>query len=106
MKDTGIGIKKEDMSRLFGSFERLDMKKNRNVEGTGLGLAITSKMVNLMNGTLEAESIYGVSSTFSVCLPQKVVSREKIGNFQERFKEYKQNLQKYKEIHKEIFCKK
>lgn len=95
--DTGIGIKKEDMSKLFGTFERLDMKKNRNVEGTGLGLAITSKMVTLMNGTLEAESIYGVSSTFTVCLPQIVVSEERIGNFQERFKEYKQNLQKYEE---------
>lgn len=95
--DTGIGIKKEDMSKLFGTFERLDMKKNRNVEGTGLGLAITSKMVSLMNGTLQAESIYGVSSTFTVCLPQKVVSEERIGNFQERFKEYKQKLQKYKE---------
>ncbi len=95
--DTGIGIKKEDMSKLFGTFERLDMKKNRNVEGTGLGLAITSKMVNLMNGTLEAESIYGVSSTFTVCLPQTVVNQERIGNFQQRFKEYKQNLQKYKE---------
>ena len=95
--DTGIGIKKEDMSKLFGTFERLDMKKNRNVEGTGLGLAITSKMVSLMNGTLEAESIYGVSSTFSISLPQKVVNKEYIGNFQKRFKKYKQRLQKYEE---------
>ncbi len=97
VRDTGIGIRKEDMSKLFGSFERLDMKKNRNVEGTGLGLAITDKLIKLMQGTLQVESLYGVSSTFTVSLPQKVMGEEKIGDFQERFQKYIQSMSNYQE---------
>ena len=81
VKDTGIGIKEEDMHRLFYMFERLDLKKNRDVEGTGLGLVITKKLVEAMEGTLEMESTYGEGSLFTVRIPQKGKKDQKIGHF-------------------------
>ncbi len=80
VKDTGIGIRKEDMDKLFGSFQRLEMSKNRYIEGTGLGLNITRILVELMNGTISVESEYGVGSCFVVRLPQKIVNKEPIGD--------------------------
>ena len=71
--DTGIGIKKEDIGKLFQSFQQLDSKRNRNVEGTGLGLAITQKLLELMDGSILVESEYEKGSTFTFELPQKVV---------------------------------
>lgn len=97
IKDTGIGIRKEDMGKLFGNFERFDLKKNRNIEGTGLGLSITSKFVELMDGHIEVESVYGEGSTFSIYLQQRVVSTESIGNFENKFKNYIQSLEAYNE---------
>lgn len=73
IEDTGIGIKKEHIGRLFRSFEQLDSKRNRNIEGTGLGLAISKQLLTLMNGTIAVESEYGVGSIFSFTLPQKVI---------------------------------
>lgn len=72
--DTGIGIQKKDIEKLFESFQQLDSKRNRNVEGTGLGLPISRKLITLMGGDMEIESEYGVGSTFSFHLPQKVVN--------------------------------
>lgn len=69
--DTGIGIKKNDMSKLFQSFEQVDSKRNRNVEGTGLGLALSKKLLKLMNGTISVESEYGKGSNFTISVPQK-----------------------------------
>ncbi|MBR6711798.1 MAG: response regulator [Selenomonadaceae bacterium] len=83
VKDTGIGIRDEDIPRLFNDFERFDAKKNKNIEGTGLGLAITNKLVQMMNGKIEIASVYGEGSTFSVTIPQKVVGDELIGEFKE-----------------------
>jgi CheY-like chemotaxis protein len=65
VQDTGIGIKKEDMGKLFGEFQQLDTRRNRNIEGTGLGLAITRRLVELMGGTISVESIYGTGTLFS-----------------------------------------
>ena len=79
VQDTGIGIRPEDQDRLFDSFERLDSRRNRNVEGTGLGLAITKRLVDQMNGELTVDSIYGSGSTFTVTLVQKVERGDKIG---------------------------
>lgn len=85
VSDTGIGIKEEDMSKLFHNFERLDPDENRNVEGTGLGLAITYRLVKQMNGEIEVESEYGTGSTFTIFLPQGIMSDSPIGDFQEKY---------------------
>lgn len=76
VEDTGIGIKKTDMSRLFQSFQQLDSKRNRNIEGSGLGLAISKQLLQLMHGDIKVESTYGEGSTFSFNLPQKVIDME------------------------------
>ncbi len=83
VKDTGIGIKQEDIEKLFSEFERFDTRKNKNIEGTGLGLAITQKLVAMMNGKIEVSSVYGEGSTFTVTIPQKVEGAELIGKFSE-----------------------
>lgn len=97
IKDTGIGIKEEDIGKLFRNFERLDQRKNRNIEGTGLGLAITGKMVELMEGRIEVESTYGEGSTFTVYLPQVVRGPEQIGNFEEKHRAYLRSMKQYNE---------
>jgi PAS domain S-box-containing protein len=71
VRDTGIGIKEEDASRLFRQFEQLDIRRNRNVVGTGLGLVICRRLCDLMGGSLTLKSRYGKGSTFSVSLPRK-----------------------------------
>ena len=73
VKDTGIGIKSEDMDKLFQSFSQVDSKRNRNIEGTGLGLAICKQLLTLMNGNISVESEYNKGSKFSFVLPQKIV---------------------------------
>ena len=85
VKDTGIGIRKEDLSKLFRKFERVDLEQNNTVEGTGLGLAITRNLLNLMNGTVNVESTYGKGSTFTIKIPQKVVGEGRLGDFKVRF---------------------
>ena len=80
VKDTGIGIRAENLPKLFDEFERFDVQKNKNIEGTGLGLAITNRFVNMMNGTIEVQSTYGEGSTFTVTIPQRIVSNEKLGH--------------------------
>ena len=95
--DTGIGIREEDMKRLFYRFERMDMRRNSTVEGTGLGLAITKSLLNIMNGSITAESVYGKGSTFTVRLPQLVVSAEPVGYFRLRHDNSAQEGQLYRE---------
>ena len=72
VKDTGRGIKVEDINKLFTKFERLDVERNTTTEGTGLGLAITKKLVELMNGKINVESRYKEGSIFIVQIPQKI----------------------------------
>jgi len=74
--DSGIGIKKEDLEKLFDDFVRLDFAINKNIEGTGLGLAITKSIIKVMNGKISVKSEYGKGSTFTVKLPQKIRSNE------------------------------
>jgi signal transduction histidine kinase/FixJ family two-component response regulator len=73
VSDTGIGIKKEDLNTIFGTFSRFDAEKNRGVEGTGLGLAITYNLCQLMGAVISVTSTYGKGSTFTVVLPQKII---------------------------------
>ena len=73
VEDTGIGVKKEDLGKLFQSFQQVDSKRNRNIEGTGLGLAICKSLLTLMNGNIWVESEYGKGSRFSFVLPQQIV---------------------------------
>ncbi|MBQ2799736.1 MAG: response regulator [Ruminiclostridium sp.] len=79
VKDSGIGIAKENLGKLFGKFERFDLQKNRNIEGTGLGLNIVNSFVGLMNGTISVESEYGKGSSFTVSIPQKIINDTPIG---------------------------
>ena len=85
VKDTGIGIKEEDVTHLFDQFMRMEEKKNRNIEGTGLGLSITKRFVDMMNGNLSVDSVYGQGSTFSVKIPQIVVKNEPMGDFKKQY---------------------
>ena len=77
--DTGIGIRKEDMERLFEPFDRLNLKKTRTIEGTGLGLAITRQILSVMNSELKVESQYEKGSKFYFDLVQKVADNTPIG---------------------------
>ena len=86
--DTGVGIKEEDMDKLFKNFTRLDEQKNRNIEGTGLGLSLTDKLVKLMGGEIKVKSEYGKGSVFTVSLSQKIVNSEPVGNFSDRYRDY------------------
>lgn len=74
VEDTGIGVKKQDLGKLFQSFQQVDSKRNRNIEGTGLGLAIAKRLLTLMDGDIWVESEYGKGSRFSFVLPQKIVN--------------------------------
>lgn len=85
VKDTGIGIKEEDLSRMFNEFERVDEIRNRTIEGSGLGLSITQMLLHKMGSRLEVKSVYGQGSTFSFSVKQQVTWWEKIGNFTERY---------------------
>ncbi|MBE5947703.1 MAG: response regulator [Lachnospiraceae bacterium] len=82
--DTGIGIKPEDMDKLFAEFERIEVERNRNIEGTGLGMSITMKLLALMDSELKVESEYGKGSVFSFDLRQKIVEATPIGNYESK----------------------
>ena len=87
VKDTGIGIKEEDMSKMFESFERLDVEKNRNIEGTGLGMSIVMRLLSMMGSELHVDSVYGVGSTFSFEIKQGIVDETPIGDSYEEISE-------------------
>lgn len=77
VEDTGMGIKKEDYDKLFVDFSRLDTRNNASTEGSGLGLSICQRLLKLMDGSINVESIYGVGSTFSFVIPQDAIGEEK-----------------------------
>ena len=87
IRDTGIGIKEEDLNRLFNSFQQLDSTRNRNIEGTGLGLSITQQLLHLMNSEIFVKSEYNKGSTFYFELPQKVMNKAPcVPELDEKFK--------------------
>ena len=86
VEDTGMGIKQEDMDKLFISFERLDEKKNHNIEGTGLGISIVKNLLKMMGSRLEVESTYGKGSKFYFNIDQKIADDTPIGDYEKRLK--------------------
>lgn len=86
VEDTGIGIKEEDMEKLFDSFKRLEERKNRHIEGTGLGLNITKQLVDLMEGRIEVKSEYAKGSSFTVKIPQCIADETPIGSLENLWK--------------------
>ena len=84
VKDTGIGIKQEDIGKIYDEFQRFDVSRNRNVEGTGLGMNIVQQMLRLMDSELQIHSVYGEGSEFSFDLRQKIVKKQPLGNFRQR----------------------
>lgn len=79
VKDTGIGIKKENLDSIFEAFNRVDTRRNRNIQGTGLGLAISKHLAELMGGNIVADSLYGVGSTFTATVKQGMKKYSPIG---------------------------
>ncbi|MBQ7918625.1 MAG: response regulator [Lachnospiraceae bacterium] len=95
VEDTGIGIRKEDIAKLFEGFQRLDLDVNRNIEGTGLGLAITHGLAQMMNGSIDVESVYGKGSVFALSLSQGIVDAGKIGDFLKNYRKVSSHDHKY-----------
>jgi CheY-like chemotaxis protein/HPt (histidine-containing phosphotransfer) domain-containing protein len=84
VKDTGIGIRKEDIDKLALSFERLEEKRNRHIEGTGLGISIVTRLLEMMNSKLRVESEYGKGSVFSFELALRIADAAPIGKYKDR----------------------
>lgn len=84
VKDTGIGIKNEDIGKIYDEFKRIDMERNKNIEGTGLGMPIVQRLLRLMDSEIVIKSEYEKGSEFSFELVQKIVNDEPIGNFREK----------------------
>lgn len=97
VKDTGMGIKQEDMGKLFESFQRLDEEQNRHIEGTGLGMNITMSLLKLMDGEMKVESEYGKGSVFTVTIPQKIICDEPTGDFESIRSRQEQGRSEYRQ---------
>ncbi|MCR5626074.1 MAG: response regulator [Lachnospiraceae bacterium] len=96
--DTGIGIKPEDMQKLFTKFDRIEEKRNRSIEGTGLGMNITNTLLTMMNSRLDVNSVYGSGSVFSFSLEQKVIGWEKLGDYEKAYNHSITQRKNYKSL--------
>ena len=97
VQDTGIGIREDDIDKLFLEFERIEEKRNRNIEGTGLGMSITRSLLGLMGSELEVKSVYGEGSTFGFSIRQKITDKEPIGDYKVSFRRRKSDRRQYRE---------
>jgi signal transduction histidine kinase/CheY-like chemotaxis protein len=79
IKDTGVGIRRKDIEKLFSEYNQVDIRSNRAIEGTGLGLSITKNLVEMMSGSISVESEYGKGSVFTVRIRQKIAREEPLG---------------------------
>ena len=86
VEDTGIGIREEDLPKLFAEYERIEESRNRHIEGTGLGMSIVLKLLALMDTRLEVKSDYGKGSLFSFDLTQRIMDDTPLGDFGERIR--------------------
>lgn len=80
VKDTGIGIKEENIDSIFGIFSQVDTRRNRNIQGTGLGLAISRNLARMMGGDITVESVYGEGSVFHISVRQRIAKYRPIGD--------------------------
>lgn len=96
VRDTGVGIPTEDLDKLFVAFERIDEKKNRNIEGTGLGMAIAQNFLRMMGSSIQVESTYGEGSVFYFDLKQTVVDWEPLGAYEAAFQRYLSERKQYR----------
>lgn len=96
--DTGIGMKSEDMEKLFSPYSRIEEKRNRKIEGTGLGMSITSQLLELMGTTLDVRSKYGEGSVFSFSVEQKVSTWDVVGDIRLSLDDAKNKLQVNREL--------
>lgn len=97
VKDTGIGIKQEDLPKLFSAFERIEEKRNRTIEGTGLGMSITQRLLKMMDSELKVDSIYGEGSDFFYDITQRIIDLEPIGDYDSALKRSISVRKEYKE---------
>ena len=95
--DTGIGIKAEDMDKLFTPFERIEEEKNRTIEGSGLGISIVRRLLAMMNSELQVESSYGKGSDFSFSIKQKVSDWTAGDDLNEAYEQSVEQMSHYKE---------
>lgn len=98
VSDTGIGLKEEDMEKLFSPFSRLEEKRNRFIEGTGLGMSIVKQLLDLMGSRLDVKSVYGEGSVFSFEILQKVIEWEPMGDVASRIENRSED-----EVYHELF---
>ena len=80
VEDTGIGIKEEDLPKLFEAYQRIEEGRNRHIEGTGLGMNITIQLLKLMDSSLKVESVYGKGTKFYFDIRQRVVDDSPVGD--------------------------
>ena len=97
VSDTGVGIKKEDIDKLYIAFERIEEDRNRTIEGTGLGITITQQLLSLMGSRLEVESVYGKGSDFFFTIRQHVVKDAPIGDYTAAVEKLESTRGKYHE---------
>ena len=97
VKDTGCGIKKEDMEKLFAPFERIEEEKNRTIEGSGLGMSIVRRLLDMMKSQLEVQSTYGEGSDFAFTIEQQVTDWTPAGDLNEAYEESISLMANYKE---------
>lgn len=97
VKDTGVGIKEEDIPKLFSAFQRMNSLARSTGRRTGLGLAITNRLVEMMGGKLEVQSVYGKGSAFSFKIVQKVVETAPLGDFEKQYKESLRSRENYQQ---------
>ncbi len=97
VRDTGIGIREEDMDKLMSAFERIDVRRNRTVEGAGLGISIVVSLLEMMDSKLEVDSEYGKGSEFSFAIKQRVVDWDPVGDFASKAREAQAEFGTYQE---------
>ena len=96
ISDTGIGIKNEDLGKLFESFSRLEEDRNRHIEGTGLGLNITMRLVKMMDGSIGVNSRYGEGTTFTARMKQVVIDETPVGDFAQNILKLQEHTEEYR----------